>query len=86
MNDVLCIRSIILIIIIINIIIVECSEGEVRLVDGQNEYEGRVEVCRDGEWKTICDRLWSEEEAKVVCRHLNYSNPSSTLIIIIMAQ
>ena len=64
----------------------ECSEGEVQLVDGQNEYEGRVEVCHGGEWKTVCDRMWLEEEAKVVCRQLNYSNPLSTLIIIIMAQ
>ena len=53
-------------------------------MDGRNEYEGRVEVCDGGEWKTVCDRMWHEEEAKVVCRQLNYSNPSSTLII--MAQ
>ena len=65
MNDVMCIR--------ININILECSEGEVQLVDGGKEYEGRVEVCDGGEWKTVCDRMWLEEEAKV-----NYSNPSST--------
>ena len=47
-------------------------------MDGRNEYEGRVEVCDGGEWKTVCDRLWCEEEAKVICRQLNYSNPSST--------
>ena len=58
-------------------IIIECNQGEVQLVDGQNGYEGRVEVCDDGEWKTVCDRMWGEEEAKVVCRQLNYSNPSS---------
>ena len=50
-------------------------------MDGRNEYEGRVEVCDGGEWKTVCDRMWLAEEAKVVCRQLNYSNPSSTLII-----
>ena len=55
-------------------------EGEVRLMGGRNRYEGRVEVCHDQEWKTVCDRMWHEEEAKVVCRQLNYSDPSSTLI------
>ena len=60
----------------------ECSsEGNIQLVDGRNEYEGRVEVCHDGEWKTVCDRMWREEEAKVVCRQLNYSNPSSIIMI-----
>ena len=48
------------------------DEGEVRLEGGQNKYEGRVEVCSNGEWKTVCDRGWREEEAKVVCRQLKY--------------
>ena len=50
-------------------------------MDGRNEYEGRVEVCHGGEWKTVCDRMWREEEAEVVCRQLNYSNPSSIIMI-----
>jgi hypothetical protein len=57
--------------------IIECIQGDVRLVDGRNDYEGRVEVCDDGKWKTVCDRKWRDEEAKVVCRQLNYSDPSN---------
>ena len=45
-------------------------------MDGWNQYEGRVEVCDDGEWKTVCDRGWKVKEAIVVCRQLNYSDPS----------
>ena len=59
-------------------IIIECTQGEVQLVDGWNQYEGQMEVCDSGEWKTVCDRMWREEEAMVVCRQLNYSEPSST--------
>lgn len=55
-------------------------QGDVRLVGGQNQYEGRVEVCDGGEWKTACDRMWLKQEAMVVCRQLNYSDPSSTHI------
>ena len=62
----------------VNIYIIECTKGEVQLVDGWNQYEGRVEVCDEGMWKTVCDREWREEEAMVVCRQLNYSEPSST--------
>lgn len=47
-----------------------CNQAEVRLVGGQDKYEGRVEACHEGEWKTVCDRGWGREEAKVVCRQL----------------
>ncbi len=48
----------------------ECVPGEVRLVNGSREEEGRVELCYDGVWRTICDWIWSQEEAVVVCSQL----------------
>ena len=43
-------------------------DGTVRLVDGSNEYEGRVEIMYRGQYGTVCDRYWGDREAKVVCR------------------
>ena len=50
------------------------DEGEVHLEGGQNKYEGHVEVCNNGEWKTVCDIGWRRQEAQVVCRQLGYSD------------
>ena len=47
--------------------------GKVRLMDGANEMEGRVEVCLDGIWGSICDNKWSESDANVVCKQLGFS-------------
>ncbi|XP_072035548.1 uncharacterized protein [Amphiura filiformis] len=42
----------------------------VRLVDGNNSYDGRVEVLFFGTWDTVCDDSSSENDAMVVCRQL----------------
>ena len=63
------------------------EEGNVRLMDGPSSREGRVEICNNGEWGTICDRYyysWDYEDAKVVCRQLGFAaagnyNTSCTL-------
>ena len=46
----------------------ECGVGNSRLVGGSTGNEGRVEVCVDGFWATICDEDWGQREAMVVCR------------------
>ena len=51
-----------------------CTDGEVRLVDGRSDTAGRVEICYGNQWGTICDEDWDESEAVVVCRQLNFNN------------
>ena len=48
----------------------ECSDGSLRLVGGETEAEGRVEICMGGVWGTICNDHWSKEDTDVVCDQL----------------
>ena len=47
-----------------------CDTGEVRLVGGATEHEGRVEICSNNAWSTVCDSSWDNADAQVVCRQL----------------
>ena len=60
-----------------------CTYGDVHLVGGSNQYEGRVEVCINDQWGTqsVCDDLRTGPDTSVVCKQLGYSYTGSELIV-----
>ena len=69
---------------IINIIILlefaNCEEGAVRLKDGDIEQEGRIEVCANDIWGSICGDGFDFTDAYVVCKELDLG-VSGTIIL-----
>ncbi|XP_044535208.1 scavenger receptor cysteine-rich type 1 protein M130 [Gracilinanus agilis] len=52
---------------------VSCTDEadlELRLADGANHCEGRVELKVRGEWGTVCDDNWGSKESSIVCRQM----------------
>ena len=50
-----------------------CVTGDIRLADANIPNEGRIEICMNNVWGTVCDDGWGDTDATVVCRQLGYS-------------
>ena len=59
--------------ILVPSLVTDCTEGDIRLVNGPTNFEGRVEVCHNNKWGTVCDNSWSANDGIVACRQLGVS-------------
>ncbi len=39
---------------------------------GANHLTGRVDICFNNEWGTVCNQMWDDTDAGVVCRQLGF--------------
>ena len=55
---------------------VNCTEGALRLAGTLLQYVhyGRMEICVQNQWHSICGDTWTEYDVAVACRELGYTD------------
>ena len=56
----------------LNVSYSNCTDYDVQLVDGPSLNEGRVLICINGVWGTLCNSGIDYNDAGVICLELGY--------------
>ena len=52
--------------------LLDCEDGDIRLVGGDSNSEGTVEVCLKNLWGLVAEAGWVVTDAQVVCKQLGF--------------
>ena len=55
------------------ILVEKCQLRDIRLFGSDFHSMGRVEMCFDGYWKSVCRSSFDNVDASIVCGQLGYS-------------
>ena len=58
-----------------------CRHGDIRLVGGDSNREGIVEICINNLWGGVCVNGWDTRAANVSCRHAGFLDTDCKLSI-----
>ncbi len=79
-----------ILLVIFLVLLLGCTEGNVRLVDYDTQsyggLQGLVEVCRNDTWGYVCGINWDVQDLMVVCRELGQPIIGNCLCVIKLNQ
>ncbi len=55
------------------------EEGAIRIQGGVRE--GRVEVCMNNIWGSVCSDFWNDVNARVACRQLGLPSTGTFMVV-----
>ena len=60
---------------------ISCTkDGAVRLVGGVSQYDGRVEVCINKIWGTVCASGTTSSDAQQICKSRGFSEQGEKVV------
>ena len=62
---------------------VSCMTGDVRLIGGTAANEGRLEVCMNKVWGTVCGISWGTADSKVACKQLGHQQLGRCICVLV---
>ena len=61
-----------------------CTDYDVQLVNGSTANEGKVLICINGVWGTLCDDYINNVDAGVICTQLGYRGGTCNILILVL--
>ena len=58
----------------------DCNDWDLRVMDGASVREGRVEICFNNAWGTICNENYGVTDARILCSQLNFESKQYLLL------
>ena len=59
-----------------------CTDGDLRLLGGDFEYEGLLQVCFGQRWGTVNGDGWSSKDTQVACTQLGFETSGNWWLIL----
>ena len=55
-----------------------CTSGSLHLHEGENNYEGNLQICTNGIWLQVISYNWDSLDGEVACRQLGLLHSGGT--------
>ena len=62
------------------LVCIGCGHGSLRLSGSESDNLGRLDICLNNVWGTICQNGWGDVDSRVACRQLGFAAAGKTFM------